>query len=227
MDTPQQQADTEHFATIGKAIRELRQQFEEAYLDDHKLIVDTKEYDQSYLKDLPPEQLRQLELRPSERRELHEDRMERKRKRKGKWKDGVRPDPDEAPAQDKEPDMIVDPSEFPRILDLVHAKEHLDKAEKSFRAAFDATVPFLRKRALLDMLGHLTKLDQAMGYSVTDDKTGATTMKGPLVEYKMDGEIIANALVTISETLTEHLGVKNQLAKELREDELFKSYISR
>jgi hypothetical protein len=213
MDTPQPQADTGHFATIGKAIRELRKQFEEAYLDDHKLIVDTKEYDQSYLKDLPPEQLRQLELRPSERRELQQDRVERKRKRKGKWKDGKRPEEDEAPARKEEPDMIVDPSEFPRILDLVHAKEHLDKAEKAFHEAFDATVPFLKKRALLDMLGHLTKLDEALGYTVTNDTTGERTMKGPLVEYKMDGEIIANALVTISETLTDHLGVKNQLAK--------------
>jgi hypothetical protein len=226
MDTPERQADTEYFATIGKAIRELRKQFEEAYLDDHKLIVDTKEYDQSYLKGLPPEQLRQLELRPSERRELHEDRVERKRKRKGKWKDGKRPEEDETPVRDKEPDMIVDPSEFPRILDLVHAKEHLDKAEKAFLEAFDATVPFLKKRALLDMLGHLTKLDEALGYTVTSETTGEKTMKGPLVEYKMDSKIIANALVTISETLTEHLGVKNQLAKELREDELFKGHIS-
>src|SRR5687768_7407298 len=147
--------DTQYFATIGKAIRRLRQQFEEAYLDDHKLIVDTNDYDQSYLKDLKPEQLRQLELRPRERREFEEERKARKRKRKGKWKDGIRPETD-APVRDKEPDMCVDPSEFPRILDLVHAKQHLDEAEKSFHTAFDATIPFNKKRHLLDMLGHLT-----------------------------------------------------------------------
>ncbi len=229
-------SDAPHFTTIGKALKRLKQQFEEAYLDDHKLIVDDGKYDESHLEGLRPDERAKLQLR-------QEDRP---RARKGKYKkDDDSDQPWSAAFQKRqarkqlhqqqaaafeltgnpELDMIVDPIEFPRIMDLVHAKQHLDRAQAAFLEAFEAGTPLATKERLTEMLEHLGKLDGALGYTKTDPDTGAKTMKGPLVEYKMDGEIIAKALSEISTTLSDHLGIKNQLANELRDDPLLGKFL--
>ena len=235
-ETDASSPDTPHLAIIGKALHRIKQQFEEAYLDDHKLIVDDGKYDESYLAGLKPDEIAALRLREKDAQ----------RPRKGKYKkDDDSDQPWSARYQarkeraavhktmadafeltgDPQADMIVDPSEFPRILDLVHAKRHLDEAQKAFGEAFDAGQGFAQKRKLLEMLGHLSDLDQSLGYTKTDEKTGEKIMKGPLIEYKMDGSIIAKALSEISTTLNDHLGIKNQLANELRDDELLGQYL--